>query len=354
MVSDLVSLVGRRAAIIRIDAVFRLSVRTAAASRLFPLGEALPSTTAAESRLPLFSRFASTMASSDFSSTYMLGVRLVAFPSRPGTRVRVWMRPPSHRMGLALAVIGKPAQAVDAGAGAQPQPDGFSVVGDGAIVLAEIERRAGADEMGERQIGIEAHRLFAVGERAIVLMAHGPEIGAVGKAFRVIRRDLDGLIEVGFGLGEVALECAGVAALRIGRSQRPPADGAGIDHQRAAGDGLVRRGLIARARGLVGYQLCMGRHRAEQGPAKAAGYADRCENRIRLAHDDASGSERIGSTEVALGSPEVQSWPRGVGATRSRPPFPGRPGLDHSGSSVGYPPGSTPARRRPGLGRGRN
>jgi DNA end-binding protein Ku len=27
------------------------------------------------------------MASSDFSSTYMLGVRLVAFPSRPGTRV---------------------------------------------------------------------------------------------------------------------------------------------------------------------------------------------------------------------------------------------------------------------------
>jgi hypothetical protein len=45
----------------------------------------------------LFSRFASTMASSDFSSTYMLGVRLVAFPSRPGTRVRAWMRPPRFR-----------------------------------------------------------------------------------------------------------------------------------------------------------------------------------------------------------------------------------------------------------------
>jgi hypothetical protein len=42
----------------------------------------------------LFSRFSSSMASSDFSSTYMLGVRLVAFPSRPGTRVRAWMRPP--------------------------------------------------------------------------------------------------------------------------------------------------------------------------------------------------------------------------------------------------------------------
>ena len=62
-----------------------------------PLGEALPSTTSAGSCLPLFSRFASTMASSDFSSTYMLGVRLVAFPSRPGTRVRAWMRPPRFR-----------------------------------------------------------------------------------------------------------------------------------------------------------------------------------------------------------------------------------------------------------------
>src|SRR5258708_5433964 len=95
--SDLVTLVARRAAVIRIDAAFRLSVRTAAAQRLFPLGEALPSTTSAESCLPLFSRFASTMASSDFSSTYMLGVRLVAFPSRPGTRVRAWMRPPRFR-----------------------------------------------------------------------------------------------------------------------------------------------------------------------------------------------------------------------------------------------------------------
>src|SRR5437870_13577139 len=37
------------------------------------------------------------MASSDFSPTYMLGVRLVAFPSRPGTRVRAWMRPPRFR-----------------------------------------------------------------------------------------------------------------------------------------------------------------------------------------------------------------------------------------------------------------
>src|SRR6202040_4280583 len=62
-----------------------------------PLGEALPSTTSAGSCLPLFGRFASTMASSDFLIQYMLGVRLVAFPSRPGTLVRAWMRPPRFR-----------------------------------------------------------------------------------------------------------------------------------------------------------------------------------------------------------------------------------------------------------------
>ena len=72
----------RRTAANRIDVAARLSVRTTAACRLFPSGEALPSTTSAGSCLPLFSRFASTMASSDFSSTYMLGVRLVALPNR--------------------------------------------------------------------------------------------------------------------------------------------------------------------------------------------------------------------------------------------------------------------------------
>jgi len=54
--------------------VTRLSVRTTAACRLFPLGEALPSTTSAGSCLPLFGRFVGTTTSSDFSSAYMLGV----------------------------------------------------------------------------------------------------------------------------------------------------------------------------------------------------------------------------------------------------------------------------------------
>ena len=67
--------------------VSRLSVRTTAACRLFPSGEALPSTTSAGSYLPLFGRFLGSMASSDFSSTCMLGVRLLAFPSRPGIEV---------------------------------------------------------------------------------------------------------------------------------------------------------------------------------------------------------------------------------------------------------------------------
>jgi len=47
-----------------------------------PLGEALPSTTSAGSCLPLCDRFLGTTTSSDFSSAYMLGVRLL--PSRPG------------------------------------------------------------------------------------------------------------------------------------------------------------------------------------------------------------------------------------------------------------------------------
>jgi hypothetical protein len=47
----------RRTAANRIDVAARLSVRTTAACRLFPLGEALPSTTSAGSCLPLFGRF---------------------------------------------------------------------------------------------------------------------------------------------------------------------------------------------------------------------------------------------------------------------------------------------------------
>src|SRR5882672_3221053 len=86
----------RRTAANRIDVASRLSVRTTAACRLFPSGEALPSTTSAGSRLPLFGRFLGTTASSDFSSAYRLGVRLL--PSRAGpAQVRARVRPPRFR-----------------------------------------------------------------------------------------------------------------------------------------------------------------------------------------------------------------------------------------------------------------
>ena len=86
----------RRTAANRVDVVTRLSVRTTAACRLFPLGEALPSTTSAGSCLPLFGRFLGTTTSSDFSPAYMLGVRLL--PSRAGpAHVRARMRPPRFR-----------------------------------------------------------------------------------------------------------------------------------------------------------------------------------------------------------------------------------------------------------------
>ena len=86
----------RRTAANRIHVESRLSVRTTAACRLFPLGEALPSTTSAGSCLPLFDRFLGTTTSSDFSSAYMLGVRLL--PSRAGpAQVRARVRPPRFR-----------------------------------------------------------------------------------------------------------------------------------------------------------------------------------------------------------------------------------------------------------------
>src|SRR5712675_1852705 len=92
----------RRTAANRIDVASRLSVRTTAACRLFPSGEALPSTTSAGSYLPLFDRFHGTTTSSDFSSAYMLGVRLL--PSRAGpARLRARVRPPRFRAALIKA-----------------------------------------------------------------------------------------------------------------------------------------------------------------------------------------------------------------------------------------------------------
>src|SRR6266853_3007958 len=86
----------RRTAANRIDVASRLSVRTTAACRLFPSGEALPSTTSAGSCLPLFGRFLGTTASSDFSSAYILGVRLLPSRSCPA-RLRARVRPPRFR-----------------------------------------------------------------------------------------------------------------------------------------------------------------------------------------------------------------------------------------------------------------
>ena len=53
----------QRTAANRIDVATRLSVRTTAACRLFPSGEALPSTISAGSCLPLFDRFLGTTTS---------------------------------------------------------------------------------------------------------------------------------------------------------------------------------------------------------------------------------------------------------------------------------------------------
>jgi hypothetical protein len=164
------------------------------------------------------------------------------------------LRSASPRLSSVLASF-VAALTVDGDAAARPQPHGFRVVGNRPIVLAEIKLRAAADEMGHRQIRIETNRLLSVGQGAIVLMAHGPEIGAIGVGVRKFRIDLDGLIEIGFRLGQAALDRAGETALRIGCGKGPAADSAGIDHLRATRDGFVRRALLARARRLVRNEL---------------------------------------------------------------------------------------------------
>src|SRR5260370_37871516 len=97
-------------------------------------------------------------------------------------------------------------------------------------------------------------------------MAHGPEIGAVGVGQGVIRIDLDGLVEIGFRLGEAAPDRAGPAALRIGRGKRPAAGGAGIDHGGAACYWIVPRGLSATPGWPLPKQLCHLPRKAEPRP----------------------------------------------------------------------------------------
>jgi hypothetical protein len=125
----------RRTAANRIDVATRLSVRTTAACRLFPLGEALPSTASAGSCLPLFGRFVGTMASSDFSSAYMLGVRLL--PSRAGqARVRARVRPPRFRAKNFSTCTRSPT------ARGSPHPSQYAM-GDVAFSFSERDRHLG-------------------------------------------------------------------------------------------------------------------------------------------------------------------------------------------------------------------
>jgi hypothetical protein len=113
----------------------RLCVRTTAACRLFPLGEALPSTTSAGSCLPLFGRFLGTMASSDFSPAYMLGVRHL--PSRAGpARVRARMRPPRFRAKNFSTCTRSPT------ARGSPHPSRYAM-GDVAFSSPERDRHLG-------------------------------------------------------------------------------------------------------------------------------------------------------------------------------------------------------------------
>ena len=119
----------------------RRSVRTTAACRLFPLGEALPSTTSAGSCLPLFGRFLGTIASSDFSPASMLGVR--PLPSRAGPApVRARVRPPRFRAKNFSTCARSPT------ARGSPHPSQYAM-GDFAFSPTERDRHLGIDPVSQ-------------------------------------------------------------------------------------------------------------------------------------------------------------------------------------------------------------
>src|SRR5580704_11465962 len=117
---------------------------------------------------------------------------------------------------IALAVVGVAARAIDGRAGIGIEPQHFGIVGDCLVVLAELRFAVGANEMSERGLRRELERALGIGDGALRLIGDRPKIGAVDIGFRVVRSDLDGLIEILLRLLEIAFEGEDEAALRIG------------------------------------------------------------------------------------------------------------------------------------------
>jgi hypothetical protein len=75
---------------------------------------------------------------------------------------------------------------------------------------------------------------LGIGDGALRLIGDRPKIGAVDIGFRVVRSDLDGLIEILLRLLEIAFEGEDKAALRIGRGQQAALHLPGFDNSRVA------------------------------------------------------------------------------------------------------------------------
>jgi hypothetical protein len=140
---------------------------------------------------------------------------------------------------IALAVVGVAARAIDGRAGIGIEPQHFGIVGDCLVVLAELRFAAGANEISERGLRRELERALGIGDGALRLIGDRPKIGAVDIGFRVVRSDLDGLIEILLRLLEIAFEGEDKAALRIGRGQQAALHLPGFDNSRAALHSLV-------------------------------------------------------------------------------------------------------------------
>ena len=86
---------------------FRHCVRDAFRWCAFPLAGHLPSTTSAATDVALFDGFVGTTCPSDFRCSYIIGVRLPAFPTRPASRhPRASSGSPGSRPGRFSACMG--------------------------------------------------------------------------------------------------------------------------------------------------------------------------------------------------------------------------------------------------------
>src|SRR5579859_7912142 len=112
---------------------------------------------------------------------------------------------------------------------------GHVVIGDRRIALADIVVGIGAIAIELRILAVERNGCGEVRNRAIVIVALVGGETAIVVSQRELRRQFYGAVEIGFGVGEIALAAPGVAAVVVGRGKI----GIQTDRRSVVGDGAV-------------------------------------------------------------------------------------------------------------------